>query len=178
MDHPGVSGVFPEVVGVVTIKLDRRGLTLIELMAAMLILLILMGVLASFMLGAAKSATTARRSAWNGQAVERALTMLRQELAGAIDIERVETNELRYRRVRDGTCWTITSVDGNLIRRSVTDPSETIIMAKDIDSFEFTLPVENLDAYGYLVDPKILWVTVGAGNFKLDDAIYLRNYTH
>lgn len=164
--------------GVVTIKLDRRGLTLIELMAAMLILLILMGVLASFLLGAAKSATTARRSAWNGQAVERALTMLRQELAGATDIARVNSNQLRYCRVRDGTYWTILSEDDNLIRRSDTDPAETIIMAKDIDSFEFTLPEENIDEYGYLVDPKILWVIVGAGNFKLDDAIFLRNYTY
>lgn len=163
--------------GVVTIKLDRRGLTLIELMVAMLILLILMGVLASFMLGAAKSATTARRSAWNGQAVERALTMLRQELAGATEIERVNTNQLHYRRVRDGTFWTIMSEDGDLIRRSDTVPSETIIMAKDVDSFEFTLPIENMDEYGFLVDPNILWVIIGAGNFKLDDAIYLRNYT-
>lgn len=158
-------------------RLDRRGLTLLELMAAMLILLILMSVLASFMLSAAKSATVSRRSAWNGQAVERALTMLRQELAGATEIERVNVNQLRYCRVRDGTFWMIMTEDGNLIRRSEADPGNMVMMAKDVDSFEFLLPLENFDEFGFLVDPKMVWVIVGAGNFKLDDAIYLRNYS-
>lgn len=161
-------------------KLDRKGLTLIELMVAMLILLIMMGVLASFMLSTAKSATTTRRSAWNGQAVERALTMLRQELAGATDLDR-NGDIIVYCRVRDSTYWGIMVEDGNLVRRRSTDEgfsfseTEMIMMAKDIDFLEFKLPIENLDEFGYSVDPSIVWVTVGAGNFKLDDAIFLRN---
>ena len=156
-------------------KLDRKGLTFMELMAAMLILLIVMTVLASFLLSATKGATTARRSAWNGQAVERGLTMLRQELAGATDIQRDNEN-LIYCRVRDNTYWTIMIENGNLVRFNNANPSEIIILAKDVNSFEFMMPYENLDEFGYLVDPKILWVIIGAGNFKLDDAIYLRNY--
>lgn len=154
--------------------LNRRGLTLIELMVAMLILLLLMTVLASFLLSASMGTATSRRSAWNGQAVERALTMLRQELAGTTDLER-DGDKLVYCRIRDGEYWSIMIEDGNLIRRSQEDFS-VIVMAKDVNHFEFILPIENLDADGYLIDPKMIWVIVGAGNFKLDDAIYLRNY--
>ncbi len=157
-------------------KLDRRGLTLIELLAAMLILLIIMSVLASFMLSTAKSATITRRSAWNGQAVERALTMLRQELAGATDIQR-DGDKLIYCRVRDDTYWTIMVEEGNLLRRKNSTPSEMVMMAKDIDFLEYSLPSENLDEEGYSIDPSMIWVIVGAGNFKLDDAIFLRNFS-
>lgn len=156
-------------------KLGRKGLTLIELMVAMLILLILMSVLATFMLSAAKSAATSRRSAWNGQAVERALTMLRQELAGSTEIKR-DGEKLIYQRIRDGTYWTILIEEGNLVRRNNATPSEVLIMAKDVDFFEFVLPIENLDEEEFLIDPNIIWVIVGAGNFKLDDAIFLRNH--
>lgn len=156
-------------------KLDRRGMTLMELMVAMLILLILMTALASFVLGMSKGTATSRRSAWNGQAVERALTLLRQELAGTTDLFRDE-DKLVYSRIRDGEYWSIMVEDGNLVRRSNDLYTDVIIMAKDINSFEFILPIENMDAEGYLVDPKMVWVIVGAGNFKLDDAIYLRNY--
>lgn len=157
-------------------KLDRRGLTLIELMVAMLILLILMAVLASFVLSTSMATATSRRSAWNGQAVERALTMLRQELAGTEDFYRDVDDSLVYSRIRDGEYWAIMVEDGNLVRRHETS-SEVIIMAKDVNSFEFILPIENLDPEGYLIDPNMIWVIVGAGNFKLDDAIYLRNYS-
>ena len=157
-------------------KLDSKGYTLIELMGAMLILLLIMGVLASFLLGATKGATTARRSAWNGQAVERALTMVRQELAGTTSIQR-DNDKLIYTRIRDNTSWTIMTEDGNLIRRNNDLHHDTVMMAKDVDTFEFILPIENLDEYGYSIDPKIIWIIVGAGNFKLDDAVYLRNYT-
>lgn len=160
-------------------KLDRRGLTLIELMVAMLILLILMTVLASFMLSASMGATTSRRSAWNGQAVERALTMLRHELAGATEVSRENENQLYYYRVRadrEEHEWILMIEDGSLIRRSQNDPNLTVILAKDINYFEFVLPRENVDEEGYIIPTTMLWVMVGAGNFKLDDSIYLRNY--
>lgn len=156
--------------------LDRRGLTLIELMVAMVIFLIIMGVLASFLINAAHGAATARRSAWNGQAVERALSLLRQELAGATAIERVNDSQLLYCRVRDDSVWIIMVEEGNLIRRNNVDPTQMVIMAKDVDSFEFILPRETYDEIlGYMTSPKMLQVIVGAGNFKLDDSIYLRN---
>lgn len=159
-------------------SLDRNGLTLVELLVAMLILVFFMGTLASFYIGISKSAATARRAAWAGQSVERALTMLHQELAGATYVKRLELNQLSYGRIRvdegNGQDWIILIKDNRLIRRSQTTNFE-VELAKDISSFEFILPHEKLDENGQMIDPNMIWVIVGAGNFTLDDSIYLRN---
>lgn len=150
---------------------NKKGLTLVELMAVMAIFILLLSVLYSFFAGAQRGMAQTRRVAYCGQAAERALTVLRQELAGAMDLDENADGLLLYTRVRDPEdlngnrdFWRIEVINRQLVRQNVSTGA-TVVMARDIDEFQFSRNE----------GPRVLAVTVRSGELALDDTIYLRN---
>lgn len=150
---------------------NKKGLTLIEVMATMAIFILLLSVLYSFFAGAQRGISQTRRTAYSGQAVEIALTMLRQELAGAMDLDETADGHLLYTRVREEVeegeerdFWRLEIENRTLLRRNVNTGAVTT-MAQNIDEFLFSREEGT----------KVLAVTVRSGDFSLQDQIYLRN---
>jgi prepilin-type N-terminal cleavage/methylation domain-containing protein len=159
------------------VQLDKRGMSLTEVLTTLVIFMLISAAIYSFFIGSLRGAATSRRAAYSGQAVERALTLLRLELAGA-KIPRTGqlAGELKYYRVRDNEnweiLWTIKVENRELVRVS---GATRIVLARDIDSFTYTLPGSIFDADGKLVNERLLIVNVRSGNFELEDQIFLRN---
>jgi type II secretory pathway pseudopilin PulG len=142
-------------------------MTLIEVLITLTITILIMAALFSFSLGVQKGGIKTRKAAESGQAVEIALTQLRNELAGARWIGFIGGN-LKYESVRNDMRWTLELGDRQLTR-VLEDNIDTqqVVLARDIDAFSFVLP-----------DPgkRILQVTVRSGDFELSDSIFLRNW--
>lgn len=142
---------------------DKRGLTLVEVLATLVIFTLMLGALFSFSIAVQRGAAKTRILAANGQAVELALTMLRHELAGAIDLE-ANGDKLSYRRIRDNEIWEMELVEKVLQRRNIA--GEIFSYVNNIDEFSFELPD---------TDNRLVSVTVRSGVFEISDKIYLRN---
>lgn len=160
------------------VRLDKRGMTLIEVLTTLVIFMLISAAIYSFFIGSLRGAATSRNAAYSGQAVERALTMLRIELAGGKIAKTGQTpGELIYYRVRDNenweVKWTIKVENRQLIR--VNDAGTKVVLAREIDSFDYSLPGEEVDAEGTPINERLITVTVRSRNFQLEDQIFLRN---
>ena len=146
---------------------NKKGMTLIEVLVTLVITMLLLTALLSFFIGAQRNMLQSRRVATSGQAVQTAMTVLRQELAGAVSIAYTEDGRLLYTRVRDEEpryYWLIDVQERELVRINV-ETNQVVVMASNIDEFSFST------AEGM----RILAVTVRSGDFVLEDSIYLRN---
>jgi len=141
---------------------SNSGFTLIEVLATLLIFTLLFSVLFAFSTGVQRGAARTTRAAYSGQAVESALTILRHELAGALDLE-IHGETLHYKRVQDGLVWEMKIEERKLLR---SNEGNVALLAKNLDSFYVVLPSEG---------DQIVTVTVASGQFELSDKIYLRN---
>lgn len=152
---------------------NKKGMTLVEVLATLAITLLIMAAVFSFFIGAQRGAAQTRRAAYSGQAVEMALTQLRNELAGALWLGSGPDGSLRYDSARDELRWTIELKDG-ILQRVLIQVDEygneiaTIkTLSRDIDEFTFLLPAEG---------EEVVTVTVASGEFQLNDNIFLRNW--
>ncbi len=146
---------------------NKKGMTLIEVLVTLAITMLLMAALFSFFIGSQRGMIQSRRVGTSGQAVQTAMTVLRQELAGAMSIAYTEDGRLLYTRVRDEEprdYWLIDVEERELVRiNQGTD--EVVVMTRNIDEFSFSTEE----------GPQVLTVTVRSGDFVLEDSIYLRN---
>ncbi len=148
---------------------NKKAMTLIEVLVTLVITMLLMAALFSFFIGTQRGFQQTRSVAYSGQAVERALTVLRQELAGAMSID-YEDGKLLYTRVRDEAprdYWLIDIEERELVRINQ-ETGQVVVMARNIDEFSFSTEE----------GPRVLTVTVRSGSFNLEDSIYLRNTTN
>ena len=146
---------------------NKKAMTLIEVLVTLVITMLLMAALFTFFIGTQRGLHQTRNVAYSGQAVETALTVLRQELAGAMRVAYTEDGRLLYTRVRDEEprdYWLIDVQERELVRINV-ETNQVVVMARNID--EFTFSTEDGD--------RVLAVTVRSGSFILEDSIYLRN---
>ena len=146
---------------------NKKGMTLIEVLVTLIITMLLLTALFSFFIGSQRNMLQSRRVATSGQAVQTAMTVLRQELAGAMSIAYTTDGKLLYTRVRDEAprgYWLIDVQERELVRIKV-ETNQVVVMARNIDEFSFST------AEGH----RMLTVTVRSGDFVLEDSIYLRN---
>lgn len=155
--------------------LNKKGMTLVEVLTTLAITLLIMAAVFSFFIGAQRGAAQTRRAAYSGQAVEMALTKLRNELAGALWLGTGSDGSIRYDRSRDELRWTIELQDGVLQRVLIEVDelgnvvNETVItLSRDIDEFTFVLPADG---------EEVVAVSVASGEFQLNDSIFLRNWS-
>lgn len=130
----------------------------------MIIFLLITTAVSTFFVGALRGANSSQQAAFGGQAAELAMTHLRTELAGAMNVQEGVNSTIIYTRVRDNDPWTI-EVEDKVLRRRNIDNGDVVVFARNIDSFDFEL-VENT----YQIA-----VTVNSGKVTLEERIFMRN---